>query len=68
MVLVKRGWTEQGKGSQEHDDVGQQAHDPRQVQGVEKESAQAELLLFEGLGGFDPGTYLMVRCRASQKS
>ena len=43
-------------GSQEDGCVGPQTHLPRETQAVEEEFSESELVLLEGLGGFDAGT------------
>ncbi len=51
----QRCWrTEQGLGAQQDDKVSQQAHDPSELEGIEKEAAESELMFFEGLRGLDP--------------
>ena len=55
----QRGRLQQRVSAQQHYGVGQKAHDPRQLQAIEEDLAQAQLVFLIRLSGFDPGPHLL---------
>ena len=53
------GMSQQRVGAQQHCGIREEAHDPRQVQAIEKDLAQAQLVFLIRLSGFDPGPHLL---------
>ena len=56
-----KGWgrLQQRVGAQQHRGVGEEAHDPRQLQAIEKDLAQAQLVFLIRLRRFDPRADLL---------
>jgi len=50
---------QQRRGAQQHDGIRQETHAPRQPQTIQEHLAQAQLVLLEGLGGFNPRADLL---------
>ena len=50
---------QQRRGAQQHDGIRQEAHAPRQPETIQEHLAQAQLVLLEGLRGFNPRADLL---------
>ena len=57
--ISRWGMLQQRVGAQQHCSIGEEAHDPRQLQAIEKDLVQAQLVFLVRLSGFDPGPHLL---------